>query len=1049
MSTVERISILRCLYGRAVKTFCADGTVRPYKAGKHFYCTEEPCSSLHELASILTELEHRSDRFIIRGELRDRDALARPVMRRAKGPDDDFRDAPRHWVMLDIDGVPTPPNVDSTSSEALEYVVGLLPPEFQGVSFIAQWSNSAGLKPSVIKVHLWYWLEDALGSTELRAWAKGLTPLADGRQLVDPTVYSSVQPHYTARPIFEGLSDPVPRRTLYVRLPQDTVKLRPNVGPMVSANHQVTQPQLPRASLRVAGKIIDGREQWLRNERYRILRDEEPATFSDFASAVWANFFAACEVGATSASPNTYTVHTVESKCEYDWEKYQRKGFDFQMRPSEVLAPFPERIVPLADGIEQLRNIIRDYLRKPQHTVIRVTSGAGKTATFCEELVKEIQTSSSAGEKKVAHLYLSTHKLKDEIAQRLNKLDPSLRVTNVVGRIPSTCERYGLSSSLRDLRISVQRSCCDASSSIDRELPLFLKHRRCPHFDGCSYQRQFHNPASVYLFTKPYLNAGRRSDVLIPDFVIIDEAFLSNLLEVRETGLEDILKLPKGVSEETATAVRAIRDALANDNPVLNSLRKLGYHAALLKRCAVEINDVRLRQAWQILPGMRGEEILERAARVGMEHIAFLALEAIAVEISTKREHAYSVVYRDSKLIVRFLRNSSAIQTPTLLLDATADEELIRGVLPDARYHAIEVPRKAHVVQVQNRRLSKYALTQEQGKDRTVALVQGSLDRIAAPYAKGLLVTFKSTESLFSVPPTWKTAHFGNVRGIDEYKDLDTIAIVGTYLPPIQAVEDEAAALAARLPETRVFSGAYINAERPFRLRNGEARASIWAHPDPFVQRVLEQQREAEMLQAVDRLRLVHSSSVKPVFIISNVPVDLTVDETVTLEQLAGEGDLVGPLLDHLGGAIPLKARLLHERRPDLFPTEKGAERWAAPFTPRGLISTIRPGGVKELRAKGIGQKGPNPTRVLIRGDHPAPRGLVEYLLGDLASYDGPEDREVYVHATMPQTGRVVSARVLQFVKPWIAPNGLVQMEMPPELYRVFNPPKWKERVGR
>ena len=70
----------------------------------------------------------------------------------------------------------------------------------------------------------------------------------------------------------------------------------------------------------------------------------------------------------------------------------------------------------------------------------------------------------------------------------------------------------------------------------------------------------------------------------------------------------------------------------------------------------------------------------------------------------------------------------------------------------------------------------------------------------------------------------------------------------------------------------------------------------------------------------------------------------------------------------------------------------------------------------------------------------------MEHVLGDLVKYDGPEDREVYVYTNMPETGRVISAKVLQFVRPWVAPSGMVEREMPPDMYRVFNPPKWKER---
>ena len=129
----------------------------------------------------------------------------------------------------------TAPGIDPVSSEALSYVVGLLPSEFQGVSFIAQWSSSAGLKPGLIKVHLWYWLETPLGSRDLRAWAKGLAPL------IDPAPFNAVQPHYTARPIFDGLPDPVQVRTLLVELQRASVTLvvQPVPAPVIEWDQDV------------------------------------------------------------------------------------------------------------------------------------------------------------------------------------------------------------------------------------------------------------------------------------------------------------------------------------------------------------------------------------------------------------------------------------------------------------------------------------------------------------------------------------------------------------------------------------------------------------------------------------------------------------------------------------------------------------------------------------------------------------------------------------------------------------------------------------------
>ena len=74
-------------------------------------------------------------------------------------------------------------------------------------------------------------------------------------------------------------------------------------------------------------------------------------------------------------------------------------------------------------------------------------------------------------------------------------------------------------------------------------------------------------------------------------------------------------------------------------------------------------------------------------------------------------------------------------------------------------------------------------------------------------------------------------------------------------------------------------------------MREGsERRVTGRIHPDRRVQAVVEQVREAEMMQAVDRLRLIHSEREKTFYILCNIPLDIAVDELVTWRELAGDG---------------------------------------------------------------------------------------------------------------------------------------------------------------
>ena len=93
-------------------------------------------------------------------------------------------------------------------------------------------------------------------------------------------------------------------------------------------------------------------------------------------------------------------------------------------------------------------------------------------------------------------------------------------------------------------------------------------------------------------------------------------------------------------------------------------------------------------------------------------------------------------------------------------------------------------------------------------------------------------------------------------------------------------------------------------------MRDGSRQSmKVKVHPDRRVQAVVEQVREAEMVQAIDRLRLIHSEREKTVVILCNIPLDLPVDELVTWRELVGDGRLVKTLeiCEQNGwGALPL-----------------------------------------------------------------------------------------------------------------------------------------------
>ena len=96
-------------------------------------------------------------------------------------------------------------------------------------------------------------------------------------------------------------------------------------------------------------------------------------------------------------------------------------------------------------------------------------------------------------------------------------------------------------------------------------------------------------------------------------------------------------------------------------------------------------------------------------------------------------------------------------------------------------------------------------------------------------------------------------------------------------------------------PIREIEAGAKGRVQYPYRARHytmsdgTPCQARVRVHPDRRVQAVVEQIREAEMVQAIDRLRLIHSPRKKTVVILCNVPLDIPIDELVTWRELVGD----------------------------------------------------------------------------------------------------------------------------------------------------------------
>ena len=210
-----------------------DPVAQSYDKAKTFASEEVPVDGIRGLARLLREIEDDQYACIIRGCRLPHVADAK-IIRRVSRDHADTKamivDCPRRWVMFDIDGYPCPDGLDPTDDPLavgryLRDVLADRAPELRDVAGWLQWSASHLLRDlSELRAHFWVWLPEPVGRWELEAWF-AVTGLD---KVIDVSLAREVHPHYTARPIFDGVDDPLPGRKRSGLLPgrYDEARLR-------------------------------------------------------------------------------------------------------------------------------------------------------------------------------------------------------------------------------------------------------------------------------------------------------------------------------------------------------------------------------------------------------------------------------------------------------------------------------------------------------------------------------------------------------------------------------------------------------------------------------------------------------------------------------------------------------------------------------------------------------------------------------------------------------------------------------------------------------
>ena len=880
-----------------------------------------------------------------------------------------FKSVQHHWVCLDIDNVGAPIGVDPTSLEAVEVVVQTLPKDFHEADYIVHFSSSAGTKGQLVKVHIWFWLENPLNDDSLKRWAKS----TDG--LVDHSLFQKVHHHFICDPEFENsemdlfINKP---RLNYIKKSRETVPIAflkntpaPSYislrrGGGIPQTKMGTDPTIIRDQ---NGMAIEGRENLHLKIRFHLMQIGY-TDFEKFCTDVWESFSAQAKLGPTEISDTDWNLALSNQKCLQDKDKLA-----LYVGGNVII---PRTYLDRDEAQKRLSDTISNYFADEKTTAIKAAAGLGKSKGVREAIALLPNPS--------IEYYVPTRALANECA---NDFDTSLNVRVFEGRHEGNCQKFELATKIGKFGGGVLKKLCNNQSG-----------KSCEYWGTCGWSVQNpDNKPGIRIMAHANLNLERPDHFPKPDAVIVDESILSQILNEWKhpanriwsmTNIDPVSLYIRGSGPVTKKYPnkeitsnegwdlfeigKIIQTAHVSKFPLLHELRSQGYTRDDLLRCSAVAKA--FTPYLKLDPDMSSDQMInkmEEGKRRGIKSIQWLSkfYKLLALEIDFDRDEPRGIQFVGEDCILMYRNDLPRLKdVPVLFLDADLEPTILASIKDKISIINLDVRYNADIYKVTDRAFSKseLGLVNDKIDAEKIAEIDGFISALPKP-EKTLVITYiELQEELtgerqgFSKMDCGATVgHFGNIRGIDAYKDFDTAVVIGRNKPPTYVIDQKLRALTHDINQAD----------------NGELSSAIYRA-----------MVTSETNQAVARLRMIWCDYPKTVYLLSNENVPFAAQHELRWEELQAGGSRLQKLINRFE-AFPLIPKWLFENASDLFDTKKSAEKWIENNFPVGTETGM-------IRIKEVG--GPKPSRFVAGDQVLDPLSKLEENLGKrLTKYAGPE----------------------------------------------------------
>jgi hypothetical protein len=651
-----------------------------------------------------------------------------------------------------------------------------------------------------------------------------------------------------------------------------------------------------------------------------------------------------------------------------------------------------------------LKRIVGGYFKPPNEyawyaltqcasvSAICIDPGLGKTTITIEQIRDHLLDEIADSELKLIHYAVSTRALAIEVAGKLR--DRGVNARPFFGRSAPDPENPGETMCLQldvvelaiQANIPVARSCCKRGDDV------------CPLYDECGFQRQARDTGDVqvWVFASDYI--FHQQDTLgTADRLIIDESFWQKQLD----GVEG-KPVPLSLSFRSPE-LQAIGEALMKqfqDGGVrLSHVRYAGSAeslSALINEHWREIGEI--QKQVDMRPGMSAEDVKAHLEQHGISlkrmaylHVVRKMLEELRDQIMfhipvSGRLSLVTVEEKDGtewRGVTRcgVKEITKQFQVPTMMLDATMPAlEILRVSHPHVKVKAklhVKFPDAVRIRQVRNtptaankllegdaapkhqQEVRRYILQRfiETGRQKTLVIAQQDYEE----WLKGKL------------PKEIAVAHYNAIAGLDEYRNVRLLILVGRSQPVPEGIEKMAGALSGRMPAIvgeEAHEKEFVwfpRVKRGIRLKDGSGIAVMGdRHPDKFCEMIRYQITESELLQAIGRGRAVNRDDSSP------LDIDLLFDTVLPIEvDEAPLWETPSPFISTaIDGVMLMSPKDLATTWPDVWANTRAADRSLKDFPelPGFEKFFYRPIGAKMKRRHARFDRAliPDPTRWLI-----------------------------------------------------------------------------------